>query len=106
MGSAFFTFGIVVFYRIPLCAAAEQSDDALQEEIAKAHVVCVVYSVEDDSTLDRITSHWLPFIRDATPTDQRTPVVLVGNKVDLVDYSTIDVRFSGFFFCGSVGVYD
>lgn len=74
-----------------LFTAAEQSDDVLQEEIAKAHVVCVVYSVEDDASLDRITSHWLPFIRDASPADQRTPVVLVGNKVDLVEYSTIDV---------------
>lgn len=63
----------------------------LQDEIAKAHVVCVVYSVEDDASLDRITSHWLPFIRDASTSEQRTPVVLVGNKVDLVDYSTIDV---------------
>lgn len=74
------------------CTAAEQSDETLQEEIAKAHVVCVVYSVEDDATVDRITSHWLPFIREAAPSGgQRTPVVLVGNKVDLVDYSTIDV---------------
>lgn len=73
--------------------AAEQNDDALQEEINKAHVVCIVYSVEDESSLDRITDYWLPFIRDAVsgPIDQRKPVVLVGNKIDLVDYSLIDV---------------
>lgn len=72
---------------------AEQSDDALQEEINKAHVVCVVYSLEDESSLDRITDYWLPLIRDAVngPIDQRKPVVLVGNKIDLVDYSLIDV---------------
>lgn len=73
-------------------SAAEQSDEQLQEEINKAHVVCVVYSVEDENSLDRITSYWLPFIRDSTALDQRKPVVLVGNKIDLVEYSTIDVN--------------
>ncbi|XP_055916609.1 mitochondrial Rho GTPase isoform X2 [Eupeodes corollae] len=74
----------------------EQTDEVLAEEIQKAHVVCIVYAVDDDETLDRITSHWLPFIRNscnANEKDQqplRKPVVLVGNKVDLVEYSTID----------------
>ncbi|XP_059616045.1 mitochondrial Rho GTPase-like isoform X6 [Phlebotomus argentipes] len=71
-------------------SAAEQADDALTEEIARASVVCIVYSVEDDSSIERIASHWLPLIRDSMPMDQRKPVVLVGNKVDLVDFSTID----------------
>lgn len=71
----------------------EQTEDTLSLEIQKSHVVCVVYSVEDDITLDRITSHWLPLIRECVPVEQRKPVVLVGNKTDLVEYSTIDVRF-------------
>lgn len=79
-----------------MLSASEQSDDNLQEEINKAHVVCIVYSVENDEAIDRITTHWLPFIRDSTSVDQRKPVVLVGNKIDLVDYSTIDVRIFNF----------
>lgn len=71
-------------------SSIEQSDDNLSEEIQKAHVVCVVYAVDDENSLDRISSHWLPFIRDHSPGDTRKPVVLVGNKIDLVDYSTID----------------
>lgn len=71
-------------------SSIEQSDDNLSEEIEKAHVVCVVYAVDDENTLDRISSHWLPFIRDHSQGDTRKPVVLVGNKIDLVDYSTID----------------
>ncbi|XP_055699811.1 mitochondrial Rho GTPase isoform X12 [Phlebotomus papatasi] len=71
-------------------SAAEQTDDALSEEIARASVVCIVYSVEDDTTIERISSHWLPLIRESMPMDQKKPVVLVGNKVDLVDFSTID----------------
>lgn len=74
----------------------EQSDEVLNEEIQKAHVVCVVYAVDDDDTLDRITSHWLPYIRNAITADQRKPVVLVGNKVDLVEHSTIDVGLTFF----------
>lgn len=71
-------------------SSTEQSEDTLSTEVQKAHVVCIVYSVEDDNTLDRITSYWLPFIRECVPTDQRKPVVLVGNKTDLVEFSTID----------------
>lgn len=81
--------------RINFCplSAAEQSDENLSEEIRKASAVCIVYSVEDDSSIERITSHWLPFVRNSVAEDeQRKPVVLVGNKIDLVDYSTIDVR--------------
>lgn len=70
--------------------ALEQNEDSLAEEIQKSHVICVVYAVDDENSLDRITSHWLPLIRDFTPGDQKKPVVLVGNKIDLVDYSTID----------------
>lgn len=70
----------------------EQSDETLNEEILKSHVVCIVYAVDDDDTLDRITSHWLPLIRKAVGEDQpKKPVVLVGNKVDLIEYSTINV---------------
>ncbi|XP_037820904.1 mitochondrial Rho GTPase isoform X1 [Lucilia sericata] len=72
-------------------SSIEQNDEILNEEIVKSHVVCIVYAVDDDDTLDRITSHWLPLIRNAVGEDQpRKPVVLVGNKVDLIDYSTIN----------------
>lgn len=50
-----------------------------------------MYAVDDDESLERVTSYWLPYARSAVPLDQRKPVVLVGNKVDLVEYSTIDV---------------
>ncbi|EFN76557.1 mitochondrial Rho GTPase isoform X3 [Harpegnathos saltator] len=73
-------------------SAAEQTDDQLAEEIQKAHVICVVYSVDDEDTLDRAASYWLPLIRRCSP-DNRCPVVLVGNKIDLVDYSTIEAVY-------------
>lgn len=71
-------------------SAVEQTEEQLVDEIQRAHVVCVVYSVDDEDSLDHVTSHWLPLVRSSiqgTP----LPVILVGNKVDLVDYSTIDM---------------
>ncbi|XP_070163504.1 mitochondrial Rho GTPase isoform X2 [Polyergus mexicanus] len=73
-------------------SAVEQTDDQLAEEIQKAHVICVVYSVDDEDTLDRAASYWLPLIRKCS-SDNRCPVVLVGNKIDLVDYSTIEAVY-------------
>lgn len=71
-------------------SSAEQSEAELCEQIRRASVVCIVYAVDDDDSIDRITSHWMPLIRQTHP-DGPCPVVLVGNKIDLVDYSTIDV---------------
>lgn len=63
----------------------------MKEEIQKAHVICIVYSVDDEDTLDRAASYWLPLVRKCSSSN-RCPVVLVGNKIDLVDYSTIEVQ--------------
>ncbi|XP_022215201.1 mitochondrial Rho GTPase isoform X3 [Drosophila obscura] len=88
-------------------SSVEQTEETLGVEINKAHVVCIVYAVDDDDSLDRITSHWLPFIRskchasldgdaeteaetEAAGEGLRKPIVLVGNKIDLIDYSTMD----------------
>lgn len=51
-----------------------------------------MYAVDDGETLERITSHWLPLIRNTCGEEQaRKPIVLVGNKVDLVEESTLTV---------------
>lgn len=71
-------------------SSAEQTENELNEQIRRASVVCIVYAVDNDDSIDRITSHWMPLIRHNHP-DIPCPVVLVGNKIDLVEYSTIDV---------------
>ena len=50
----------------------------------------LIISVDDEDTLDSVTDHWLPFIRRTLGEKHKTPVILVGNKVDLVDYSTME----------------
>lgn len=44
-------------------AAVEQTDAQLEYELRRADVICVVYAVDDEDTLDSVTDHWLPFIR-------------------------------------------
>ncbi|XP_011303851.1 mitochondrial Rho GTPase isoform X2 [Fopius arisanus] len=73
-------------------SSTEQTEDQLMDEIQKAHVICVVYSVDDEDTLDRAASYWLPLVRKCSSIN-RCPVVLVGNKIDLVDYSTIEAVY-------------
>ena len=70
----------------------EQSVEQLRTEVNRSDVICVVYSVEDEDTLDRVTGHWLPLVRSTLGQHHHTPIILVGNKVDLVDYSTMEVR--------------
>ncbi|XP_053626015.1 mitochondrial Rho GTPase isoform X1 [Plodia interpunctella] len=74
---------------VDVCVA-EQSLEQVGEEIEKAHVICIVFSVDRQETLSKIASYWLPFVRDNCPDHLRKPVILVGNKIDLIDYSVID----------------
>lgn len=69
---------------------AEQSLEQVGEEIEKAHVICIVFSVDKQETLNKVATYWLPFVRDNSSEEFRKPVILVGNKIDLIDYSVID----------------
>lgn len=73
---------------------AEQSLEQVAEEIERAHVICIVFSVDRQETLNKIASYWLPFVRDNCSEDCRKPIILVGNKIDLIDYSVIDVSLN------------
>jgi len=72
--------------------AQRQSEHDLFQEIEKANVICIVYAVDDDMSIEKITTYWLPVIQQTLGSGHRTPVILVGNKVDLVDYTTMEVR--------------
>ncbi|XP_048479475.1 mitochondrial Rho GTPase isoform X1 [Plutella xylostella] len=74
---------------IDICVA-EQSLEQIAEEIERAHVICIVFSVDRQDTLSKIGTYWLPFVRENCNNDERKPVILVGNKIDLIDYSIID----------------
>lgn len=40
--------------------AGPQDRPHLESEIRKAHVICVVYSVDNPNSFDRIPTYWLP----------------------------------------------
>ncbi|PVV02810.1 hypothetical protein BB560_002724 [Smittium megazygosporum] len=51
----------------------------LEAEIQKANVLCLVYSVINRDSFERITQVWLPFLRNKGVS---VPIILVGNKID------------------------
>ncbi|XP_048847309.1 mitochondrial Rho GTPase 1-A isoform X2 [Brienomyrus brachyistius] len=69
---------------------AEQSDEQLFQEISKANVICIVYAVNNKKSIEKVTSHWIPLIADRTDKDSRVPLILVGNKSDLVEHSSME----------------
>lgn len=71
-------------------SSLEQTEEQLLAEVLRAHVICVIYAVDDEDTLDKVTDYWLPLVRRTLGEEHSTPVILVGNKVDLVEYSTLE----------------
>ncbi|KAL1779440.1 mitochondrial Rho GTPase 1 isoform X4 [Sigmodon hispidus] len=68
----------------------EQSDEQLHQEISQANVICIVYAVNNKHSIDKVTSRWIPLINERTDKDSRLPLILVGNKSDLVEYSSME----------------
>ncbi|XP_003928401.1 mitochondrial Rho GTPase 2 isoform X2 [Saimiri boliviensis] len=69
---------------------AEQSDEELREEIHKANVVCVVYDVSEEATIEKIRTKWIPLVNGGTTRGPRVPIILVGNKSDLRSGSSME----------------
>ncbi|KAI1884087.1 hypothetical protein AGOR_G00222770 [Albula goreensis] len=68
---------------------AEQSDEQLYHEISKANVICIVYSVNNKKSIEKVTSHWIPLINERTDKDSRVPLILVEDS-DLVEHSSME----------------
>lgn len=71
-------------------SAQEQSEKELYEELRRASVICIVYAIDNEMTIDKISTYWLPLIHQNLGENHNVPVILVGNKSDLVEYSSID----------------
>ncbi|XP_033614376.1 mitochondrial Rho GTPase 2 isoform X10 [Fukomys damarensis] len=69
---------------------SEQTDEELQDEIHKANVVCVVYDVSKEATIEKIRTKWIPLVNGRTESGPRVPVILVGNKSDLRPGSSME----------------
>ncbi|XP_015215532.1 mitochondrial Rho GTPase 2 [Lepisosteus oculatus] len=69
---------------------SEQSDEVLQEEIIKANVVCIVYDVTKEDTIEKIRTKWIPLVNGDAEKGNKIPVILVGNKSDLRSGSSME----------------
>lgn len=69
---------------------SQQTDEELQEEIAKANVVCMVYDVTEEATIDKIRTKWIPMVNGGAEKCSRIPIILVGNKSDLQTGSSME----------------
>lgn len=71
----------------------EQDHEELCEQIRHADVICLVFSVVDDASRISIRDKWMPLLRECQPnTDTFHPVILVGNKSDLINSVMMHVR--------------
>ncbi|XP_056661716.1 mitochondrial Rho GTPase 2 isoform X3 [Monodelphis domestica] len=68
----------------------EQTEEELQDEIHKANVVCMVYDVSEDSTIEKIRTKWIPLVNGRSEKGPRIPIILVGNKSDLRSGSSME----------------
>ncbi|KAJ0060144.1 hypothetical protein NL108_003988 [Boleophthalmus pectinirostris] len=61
----------------------EQTEEILRDEIVKANVVCVVYDVTNEDTIEKIRTKWIPLVNGNAEKGNKIPIILVGNKSDL-----------------------
>lgn len=57
-----------------------KSRSHLLSQLTRAHVICLVYSISEPSSFERVAEYWLPLFRRE---GINVPVILVGNKIDL-----------------------
>uniref|UniRef100_A0A4W5PVA3 Mitochondrial Rho GTPase n=1 Tax=Hucho hucho TaxID=62062 RepID=A0A4W5PVA3_9TELE len=70
---------------------AEQTDEQLSSEISKANVICIVYAVNNKTSIEKVTIQSTIYnLSLCPPSPYRVPVILVGNKSDLVEHSSME----------------
>ncbi|KAM9489438.1 mitochondrial Rho GTPase 2 isoform 2-T2 [Clarias gariepinus] len=69
---------------------SEQTEEVLRNEIIKANVVCVVYDVTQEETIDKIRTKWIPLVNGEAEKGSKIPIILVGNKSDLRSGSSME----------------
>uniref|UniRef100_A0A8C2WX61 Mitochondrial Rho GTPase n=1 Tax=Cyclopterus lumpus TaxID=8103 RepID=A0A8C2WX61_CYCLU len=71
---------------------AEQTDEQLFQEISKANVICIVYSVNNKTSIEKATVRFRchVLLNKMLCMWFRVPLILVGNKSDLVEHSSME----------------
>ena len=58
----------------------EDGGQLLEQQLKTADAICLVHAVDNPDSFERLSEFWLPYIQSNAPL---TPIVLVGNKIDL-----------------------
>ncbi|KAL3316036.1 Mitochondrial Rho GTPase 2 [Cichlidogyrus casuarinus] len=70
-----------------------QSKSQLQNEIRRANVICIVCALDDPFSFQQISGYWLPLLRKyQNDRETLTPVVVIGNKLDMVEDTKIELQ--------------
>lgn len=70
----------------------EQDHDELCEQIRHADVICLVFSIVDEASQQNIKNKWMPLFRECQlNNDAFHPIILVGNKSDLINNISLHV---------------
>jgi GTPase SAR1 family protein len=73
----------------------EQDHEELCDQIRNADVICMVFSVVDDTSRLNIRDKWMPLLRECQlNNDIFHPVILVGNKSDLINSISMHVSLT------------
>ncbi|EGD76498.1 hypothetical protein PTSG_07615 [Salpingoeca rosetta] len=60
-----------------------QEEGDIVEAVKAADAICIVFAADDEESMIRVSTYWMPLITDALPPDAPTPVLMIGNKVHM-----------------------
>uniref|UniRef100_A0AAQ5YF02 Mitochondrial Rho GTPase n=1 Tax=Amphiprion ocellaris TaxID=80972 RepID=A0AAQ5YF02_AMPOC len=75
---------------IPADVTPERVPTHIVDYSGNTHLICESTAMTDCYEINKVTSHWIPLINDRTDKDSRVPLILVGNKSDLVEHSSME----------------
>lgn len=66
---------------LTICTAGPEDKSHLDAEIRKAHVICIVYSIDNPGSFDRIPAYWLPLFRQLGVNVRCCPYTALSNHI-------------------------
>eukprot|EP01147_Barroeca_monosierra_P010750 gene10750-2838_t len=61
-----------------------QEEEEICRIISSADVLCIVFAADDEDSMIRIQTYWMQLVTKALPVNATTPIVIIGNKIDLI----------------------
>lgn len=78
---------------------------AFDKQFIYSHDTQVLYVLKLCYISFQVTSYWLPLIDECLGPEHNVPVILVGNRCDMLENSNLDVSFAYFYLYSSLGYF-